>query len=124
MPSSTAYTIYAFGLTSFLFGAVTLLDPIKGAERLDLDPSAQPVVKASSLAAIAMGIYYILAAYQENHAFFWLTVPMRTLTTTVFLRQGGGWTGPGIWEGLGATATALALIVTRPSPTRMAKKEI
>lgn len=114
MPSPSAYTIYAFGLSSFLFGAVTLLDPITGAERLELDTSAKPVVMASSLAAIAMGIYYTLAAYQENCAFFWLTVPMRSLTTTVFLRQGGGWTAPGIWEGLGATATLLALIAARP----------
>ena len=27
-----------------------------------------------------MGIYYALAAYQENRAFFYLTVPMRLLT--------------------------------------------
>jgi hypothetical protein len=65
----------------------------------------------NSLAAIAMGIYYTLAAYQENRTFFYLTVPMRLLTSLVFWRQGGEWKIAGAWEGGGALITAGALMV-------------
>jgi hypothetical protein len=68
-------------------------------------------IEGNSLAAIAMGIYYALAAYQENRAFFYLTVPMRSLTATVFWRQGGQWKIAGLWEGGGAVLTAVALMV-------------
>lgn len=54
-----------------------------------------------------MGLYYTLAAYQENTAFFCLTVPMRLLTTLVFWSQ--GWTMPALWEGGGAILTGAAL---------------
>lgn len=58
-----------------------------------------------------MGIYYTLAAYQENRTFFNLTVAMRLVTSQVFLRQGGGWQLAGYWEGGGALITAVALLV-------------
>ena len=57
-----------------------------------------------------MGIYYSLAAYQENRSFFKLTVPMRLLTATVFWGQGGTWKVAGLWEGAGAVLTGLALL--------------
>jgi hypothetical protein len=57
-----------------------------------------------------MGLYYNLAAYQENRSFFMMTVSMRLLTTAVFIRQ--GWTPAALWEGGGAVLTALALIVS------------
>ncbi|KAJ7819350.1 hypothetical protein B0H14DRAFT_2836548, partial [Mycena olivaceomarginata] len=38
-----------------------------------------PAAAGNSLAAVAMGIYYTLAAYQENRKFFIATVPMRCL---------------------------------------------
>jgi hypothetical protein len=69
------------------------------------------ITKGNSLAAIAMGIYYSLAAYQENRSFFKLTVPMRLLTATVFWGQGGMWKGAGLWEGVGAGLTGLALLL-------------
>jgi hypothetical protein len=56
-----------------------------------------------------MGIYYTLAAVQENRAFFKLTVPMRMLTASVFWAQDGGWRMAGLWEGVGAVATGAAL---------------
>lgn len=92
-----AFTIYAFGLTAFGAGVynLTLVQPT----------SAE--MKANSLAAIAMGIYYPLAAYQENRAFFIATVPMRSLSATVFWTQ--GWREAAIWEGTGAMLTGLAL---------------
>ncbi|CAN8096210.1 unnamed protein product [Discula destructiva] len=64
-------------------------------------------MKANSLAAIAMGIYYPLAAFQENQAFFIATVPMRSLSATVFWLP--DWRAAAIWEGAGAALTGLAL---------------
>jgi hypothetical protein len=60
---------------------------------------------------MAMGIYYTLAASQENRTFFYLTIPMRMLTSAVFWRQGGDWKIASAWEGGGAVITAVALIV-------------
>jgi hypothetical protein len=66
-----------------------------------------PAAAGNSLAAVAMGIYYTLAAYQENRKFFIATVPMRCLTAVVFWRQ--AWIAPAVWEGTGAVLTAVAL---------------
>ena len=84
-------------------------------------------MNGNSLAAIAMGIYYTLAAYQENDVFFALTVPMRLLSTAVFWSQSRGlsagqsesesagaqaWMLAAAWEGGGAVLTAAALVWT------------
>lgn len=96
MPSLAASTIYLFGLTAL--GA--------GVYNLTLNPTTAEM-KANSLAAIAMGIYYPLAAYQENLLFCIATVPMRSLSATVFWHQ--DWKAAAIWEGAGAALTGLAL---------------
>ncbi|WP_177001249.1 hypothetical protein [Streptomyces sp. cf386] len=70
---------------------------------------------ASSMAALNMGVYYVLAALSDWRAFFRWTVPFRLLTCTVFTlavlggRAPSGFLGVGLWEGLGALATAAAL---------------
>ncbi|WP_199548580.1 hypothetical protein [Streptomyces sp. N35] len=70
---------------------------------------------ASSMAALNMGVYYVLAAASDWTAFFRWTVPFRLLTCTVFTlavlgdRAPAGFIGVGLWEGLGAVATAIAL---------------
>ncbi|MER7171284.1 hypothetical protein [Streptomyces mesophilus] len=70
---------------------------------------------ASSMAALNMGVYYVLAAAGDWTAFFRWTVPFRLLTCTVFTlavlgdRAPAGFIGVGLWEGLGAVATAIAL---------------
>jgi hypothetical protein len=58
-----------------------------------------------------MGIYYTLAAFQENRTFFYLTIPMRMLTSMVFWHQGGDWKLASGWEGGGAILTAVALML-------------
>jgi uncharacterized membrane protein len=63
-----------------------------------------------SLASIAMGVYYNLAAYQNNRAFYALSVPMRTLTAIMFWGQGRVWNMASIWEGGSAALTGLALL--------------
>ncbi|KAK9775909.1 putative EamA domain-containing protein [Seiridium cardinale] len=109
MPSLAAISIYVFGLTAFGAGVFTLLDPASAAAAHGFPSVCMPVARGNSLAAIAMGIYYTLAGYQENTTFFMLTVPMRLLTTAVFWNQ--GWTAPAVWEGSGALLTLGALML-------------
>ena len=110
MPSLAAITIYAFGLSALLAGLQNLLFPQSALATFDLSSTCLPPTLGNGLAAVAMGIYYILAAWQENHTFFKLTIPMRMLTATVFWSLGGTWKLAGVWEGAGASATALAMV--------------
>lgn len=121
MPSYTAYTILAFGATSLLSGAYSLLFPDALLSTFSLPASALPAARGNALAAIAMGIYYTLASVQENRAFFAATVPMRLLTATVFWMQGGGWRVPSLWEGIGAGLTGVTLLLERNN--RRTRKE-
>ncbi|PVH71998.1 hypothetical protein DL98DRAFT_596440 [Cadophora sp. DSE1049] len=113
MPTLAAATIYLFGVTAFVVGIMHLLSPSSAVSSLDLPESCIPAANGkytgNSLAAIAMGIYYTLAAYQENRSFFFLTIPMRTLTSIIFWGQGGSWKMASVWEGGGAALTAVAL---------------
>ncbi|KAF7365097.1 putative mfs multidrug protein [Mycena venus] len=119
MPSLAALTIYLFGVTAFFIGVNDLLDTQSVLERLAFPTDCLPAAAGNSLAAIAMGIYYTLAAYQENQKFFIATVPMRCLTALVFWRQ--AWTAPAVWEGGGAILTAVALGLGRILATRKTK---
>ncbi|KAK3390675.1 hypothetical protein B0H63DRAFT_466272 [Podospora didyma] len=104
----SGYTILIFGVSCFTAGVSTLWWPDPTLQVLDLEPSALPAVRGNALAAIAMGIYYTLAACQQNRTFFIATVPMRLFTTSIFWSQ--GWAAPARWEGSAAIATALALL--------------
>ncbi|KAI0543711.1 hypothetical protein F4679DRAFT_90677 [Xylaria curta] len=111
MPSSAALTIYLFGATAFVAGVASLIDPSSSASQLNFPLTCTPMARGNAVAAIAMGLYYTLAAYQENSTFFLATVPMRLLTTAVFFAQ--GWSVPAIWEGAGAAITGIALLTRR-----------
>jgi hypothetical protein len=111
MPSIVGFTIYVFGVTALLAGISSLIDPSSTASQLNFPLACTPVARGNALAAIGMGLYYSLAAYQENTAFFAATVPMRLLSTTVFIAQ--GWTVPAVWEGVGAVATGIALLTRK-----------
>lgn len=115
-PSAAALTAYLFGVTAFAAGLYGLLDPPAMASRLALAPPCVPSLNGNALASLAMGLYYTLAAYQENRAFFVLSVPMRLLSTAVFANQ--GWASAAVWEGTGAVLTAVALIGGR-GPARV-----
>jgi len=110
MPSLGAVTIYSFGFISLVAGVRNLLAPQQALADLALPAAALPAGNACSLAAIAMGLYYPLAAYQENRAFFALTVPMRLLTTSFFWTAGEAWRLAALWEGIGAALTAAAVL--------------
>lgn len=113
MPSATALTIALFGLSCLVAGIHTLTSPSTSIDDLSLPLQALPAVYGLGLASTAMGFYYLLAAYQENRAFFVATVPMRLLTTAVFAGLGGSWRVPAVWEGSGALITLVALVWER-----------
>ncbi|KAK6526512.1 hypothetical protein TWF694_005095 [Orbilia ellipsospora] len=132
MPRSfAAITIHLFGISAFIAGTLTTISPAITASNLSLPaiPGTLESVQANGLAAIAMGIYYNIAGYQENRTFMIATVPMRLLTTMVFLKSaaqagdvdGGGWMTAGLWEGLGALATAIALWADSKAKTKNRK---
>ncbi|MEU9983979.1 hypothetical protein [Streptomyces sp. NPDC050856] len=101
------------------------LEPVPDARRVAGDHT--PVfLTASSMAAVNMGVYYLLAALADWRAFFRWTVPFRLLTCAVFTgavltgRAPAGFLGVGVWEGLGAVATGAALWWERSRPHRAA----
>ncbi|PGH03577.1 hypothetical protein GX51_04003 [Blastomyces parvus] len=115
MHSPSTLTIYLFGLSALVLGIHNLLHPDTALTSLSLPASSLPTINATSVAAVAMGLYYTLAAYQRNRPFYALTVPMRLLTAGVFWNQappgvsGRGWRTAALWEGGGALVTGLAL---------------
>jgi len=110
MPPISSLSIYLFGITAFVAGVTHLISPQIALSTFDLPASALPAVHGNSLAAIAMGIYYTLAAWQNNRTFHTLTVPMRSLTAAVFWAQGGSWRLAAVWEAAGALLTGTALL--------------
>ncbi|GGT34911.1 hypothetical protein GCM10010271_43650 [Streptomyces kurssanovii] len=123
--SPSGWTMAVFGVLAAVLGAVGLIapdvllatmgfEPVPGSRRADGDHT--PVfVTASSMAAVNMGVYYVLASLADWKPFFRWTVPFRLLTCTVFTlavvggRAPSGFLGVGLWGGLGAVATGLAL---------------
>ncbi|RSL61018.1 hypothetical protein CEP54_006480 [Fusarium duplospermum] len=108
MLSPVQITITAFGVSAFVSGVSTLVNPNYTLEFLNLPLAALPSVRGNALAAIGMGIYYSLAAFQNNTAFFAASVPMRLLSATIFWFQ--GWEAASIWEGTASIATGMALL--------------
>ncbi|MFJ3901801.1 hypothetical protein [Streptomyces sp. NPDC090025] len=108
----------ALGVVGLVSPAATIglmgLTPLPAGSRAEGDHTLL-FLTASSMAALNMGVYYVLAALADWRAFFRWTVPFRFLTFTVFTvsvlidRAPAGFLAVGAWEGLGALATALAL---------------
>lgn len=122
----------ASGWTMFIFGALALLLGLVGLIRPEIllsllgfpvvDRAARAAgdytlvfMTASSMASFNMGVYYILAALNDIKKFYGWTVPFRLLTFTVFTLVSLSGVAPirfigvGLWEGLGAVATGIAL---------------
>ncbi|MEU3446835.1 hypothetical protein AB0H29_06330 [Streptomyces thermolilacinus] len=123
-----------FGLLAAALGAVGLAAPdallsVMGFEPVP-DGARAPgdhtlvFLTASSMAAVNMGVYYVLAALSDWRAFYAWTVPFRLLTCAVFTaavvagRAPAGFLGVGLWEGAGAAATWAALRYERRAATR------
>ncbi|CAM5366992.1 hypothetical protein SAMN05428938_8697 [Streptomyces sp. KS_5] len=123
--SPSGWTMAVFGVLAAGLGVVglvapdTLLElmgftPVPDSRRAEGDHTTV-FLTASSMAALNMGVYYVLAALSDWKAFFRWTVPFRLLTCTVFTlaviggRAPSGFLGVGLWEGVGAIVTGAAL---------------
>ncbi|MET9394532.1 hypothetical protein ABZY20_29715 [Streptomyces sp. NPDC006624] len=125
----------AFGVLAAALGAVGLVSPAAQLSLLGLAAPAERAagdytpafLTASSMAALNMGVYYLLAALADWRAFFRWTVPFRLLTCTVLVvavlggRAPDAFAGVAVWEGLGALATAAALRHDRRSAAEGAR---
>ncbi|MFJ3159600.1 hypothetical protein [Streptomyces kanasensis] len=114
-----------FGLLATSLGAVGLAAPDVLLTVMGFEPVPDGAraagdhtlvfLTASSMAAVNMGVYYVLAALADWRAFFGWTVPFRLLTCAVFTvavvtgRAPAGFLGVGLWEAAGAAATWAAL---------------
>lgn len=113
MPSVAALSIYIYGLFTSLAGTYNI---IFSSNTAPIDPVLPlSVVEAIYVAAIASGAYSLLAAWQENRAFFWAKVAVGALTATVLgrhARDGEGldiWGTVAVWEGAAAATTGVCL---------------
>lgn len=127
--SLSGWTMLVFGVLALAFGILGLLSPALTLWVLRFEVLSRPArasgdftltfLTASSMAAVNMGVYYVLAALSGWTAFFRWTVPFRVVTFAVFtsavLRGLApvGFLGVGVWELLGALATGLALTKER-----------
>lgn len=121
--SLSGWTMAVFGLLAAALGIVGIVSPavqlsLLGFHRPDHRAAGDYTLvflTASSMAALNMGVYYVLAALADWRAFFRWTVPFRLLTFTVFTtavvigRAPSGFLGVGVWEGVGALVTGAAL---------------
>lgn len=122
---ASGWTIFIFGALALLLGLVGLIRPeillsmlgftvIDRAARVSGDYTLV-FMTASSMASFNMGVYYVLAALNDFKKFYSWTVPFRLLTFTVFTLMvvmglaPARFIGVGLWEGLGAVSTGLAL---------------
>jgi hypothetical protein len=120
-----AITMAIFGVIAFALGLVGLIQPEATLAILDFDlvPRASRTpedytltfLTASSMAAVNVGAYYVLAAWTGLRPFYVWTVPFRVLTFVVFtlaVIRGiapAGFLGVAVWELVGAAATGWAL---------------
>lgn len=123
--SLSGWTMAVFGVLAAALGVVGLVSPDTTIRLMGLTPVSEAsraaddhtllFLTASSMAALNMGVYYVLAALADWKSFFRWTVPFRLLTCTVFTlavltdRAPSGFLGVGLWEGTGALVTGAAL---------------
>ncbi|MBI3174772.1 MAG: hypothetical protein HYZ25_13690 [Chloroflexi bacterium] len=122
---ASGWTMFIFGVLALLLGLVGLIRPeillsllgftvVDRAARVAGDYTLV-FMMASSMASFNMGVYYILAALNDIKKFYGWTVPFRLLTFTIFTLVSLSGVAPirfigvGLWEGLGAVATGVAL---------------
>ena len=122
---ASGWTIFIFGELAFILGLMGLIRPeillsILGFEVIDRAARASSdytivFMTASSMASLNIGIYYVLAAFNDVKIFYRWTVPFRTLTFIVFTTTvitgiaPMRFFGVGLWEFLGALSTGIAL---------------
>jgi hypothetical protein len=119
------WTIAVFGALALVLGLIGLISPeallavlgfpsVAGADRAAGDYTVV-FLRASAMASFNVGVYYLLAAATEWRPFYRFTIYFRLLTFAVFTALVVTEAAParflavGLWEALGAVATALAL---------------
>jgi hypothetical protein len=123
-----------FGVMSLVSGIVGLVWPdalLSGMGFHLIDPELRAsgdytrvFAASSSMAALNMGVYYLVAAATGWRAFFRATVVFRLLTCTVFSSlvitgvAPAGFVGVALWEGAGALITGAALRLETRRPVR------
>ncbi|MFD4137854.1 MULTISPECIES: hypothetical protein [unclassified Streptomyces] len=123
--SPSGWTMAVFGVLAAALGMLGLIAPDALIAAMGFDSTAEShraegdhtlvFVTASSMAAVNMGVYYVLASLADWKPFFRWTVPFRLLTCAVFTltvlsgRAPAGMIGVAVWEGLGAVVTGAAL---------------
>ena len=131
---ASGWTIFVFGVLAFLLGLVGLIRPeillsILGFDVIDRAQRAAGdytivFMTASSMASFNIGIYYVLAAWNDVKIFYRWTVPFRTLTFIVFTTivllgiAPQRFLGVAIWELAGAIATGMALYFENKQATQ------
>jgi len=111
MPSPAAISLYAFGISTIVFNLPYMFFPNQCARDFLLPPTAAASLKISSLEAVGEAVFYCLAAYQENRAFFKLSVLIRALTASWRLSYGTSLFLMEIWNLVNTGWTAIALII-------------
>lgn len=122
---ASGWTIFIFGVMAFLLGVVGIFRPeillgilgFEVAERAARASSDYTItfMTASSMASLNIGVYYVLAAWNDVKIFYRWTVPFRGLTFIVFTTivilgiAPQKFIGVALWELTGAIATGIAL---------------
>jgi hypothetical protein len=134
---ASGWTIFIFGIIALLLGFFGLIRPelllsilgfdsLARAERAPGDYTVVFLI-ASSMASFNIGVYYILAAFNDVKIFYKWTVPFRTLTFLVFSGAVAANIAPsrfmavGLWELAGALATGIALYLEGNKPKVVAQ---
>ncbi len=121
----SSWTMLIFGVLALLLGLVGIVKPetlllILGFETVERAARANHdytlvYIMASCMASFNMGVYYILAAFNNLKKFYFWTVPFRGVTFVVFTTSvivgyaPTKFLGVAAWELVGAIVTGIAL---------------
>ncbi|UJR34726.1 hypothetical protein I4U23_027503 [Adineta vaga] len=120
-------TIFIFGLMAILAGLLGLTSPetilnlmnfrvIDRSKRQDGDYTIV-FLTCSSMASFNMGVYYLVAAWNQWTTFYQFTIVFRLITVTIFIlavKNGHaprGLIGVAMWELMGALITAISFVI-------------
>jgi hypothetical protein len=122
---ASGWTMFIFGALALLLGLIGLIRPeillsllgFDVVERTQRSAGDYTIVfmMASSMASFNVGVYYILAAFNDLKMFYRWTVPFRMVTFAVFttvVMMGiapNRFLGVAAWELIGALSTGIAL---------------
>lgn len=134
------YTIFVFGIMAISVGLLGLLSPetiLNLMNFIVLDRSSRKdgdytiaFLLSSSVASLNMGIYYLLAAWNQWTKFYQFTVVFRLVTVAVFIlavKNGHAPTGfisVALWEFVGALITGAALWFEASSSRNKIKRKL